>query len=772
MPSSDCPLCYNLNHARIGKLFKNTCSIGQAPRHWMEAHELRASARGVGGTSHFNSGTYRAFKGPCNTCSLLKDAVETFLCESCLAAKICPSRKDCDALKYSVAVVNSEDDTNGQSNSDEEEEFPNIEDLSDESDTDSWSTSSFSEDLNEDRNNPVREKSGTSIEANTELHGRGPERLKLVLRCNLDPIGDEHEDAEELELEVFTVVGEIVPPAFALIGSAGEVPTDPSPRVLDLADDRIVLVETGHREDLYVALSHCWGREQILVTTRKTLSDRMKGIALDDMPLTFRDAVKLTRALNLRYLWIDSLCIIQQDAQDWEEQSAVMADIYANCYLNIATTRSSSGAEGFLRPRWTSRNSWDWADRFAREVSPSTGEPICKIRKCDVKSFTLSNPDDPHRYGNSMKVRLALNSSHEAMQTFRWIGQHRNTAPLILRGWVYQERNLSPRSVHFHANEMMWDCANRQRCECSALDTKNVGGDGWSASKGRISTLSTLDEGQLHGLWRTIVEDYCLLDLTYESDRLPALGGLATRFSEHMPVGNEYLAGMWKSSLGRDLLWKINSEPNQNWRKQLKEKSPPSWSWASLVHGEKGPGLRWEKETKPKLAKGAETFTYVQDQRFSIIEASCSLDSTSKFGRVSGGKIVAKGAMCAVSVSSQVSAGRAPLKWASKIPVRAKSAFNSLHLNYDDERDADEITSADSPTSGFVFCLFVGTFFSHFDDNPDNTHPEHRGLILRPSATVLGAAERIGSWSQYIEHWVESKSVFTKHAATVVVTIV
>lgn len=190
-----------------------------------------------------------------------------------------------------------------------------------------------------------------------------------------------------------------------------------------------------------------------------------------------------------------------------------------------------------------------------------------------------------------------------------------------------------------------------------------------------------------------------------------------------------------------------------------------------MIYGEKGPGLGWEHETKRKLAKWAETFSYKQDERFSIIEASCSLDGTAQFGRVSDWKIVVKGTMCAISISNQAYSAGAP-RWASKMPIKAEGALNSLQLNYDDQSDVNEVTSGDSPTGGFVFCLFIGTFFSHFDDNPENTHPEHRGLILRSSTTVPSDAERIGSWSQYIEDWVKNTTLFTKHTATVNVTIV
>ncbi|KAF8962342.1 heterokaryon incompatibility protein-domain-containing protein, partial [Flammula alnicola] len=304
--------------------------------------------------------------------------------------------------------------------------------------------------------------------------------------------------------------------------------------------------QRGH----YAALSHCWGKEQLLTTTQATIAKRMRGIPLEQMPKTFQDAVAITRGLGLRYIWIDSLCIIQQDKADWEQQSAVMADIYACCYLNIAATRATGGHEGCLGARWTARDSLQWTEEFSSSVDDGDGkrEPVSRKRKCKVKSFKVPG------MGQDIRIRLAMESSHEALQTPRWIRMHMDAAPLLPRAWVYQERSLAARSVHLHANEMVWACNVTQRCECKALDGSPPEGDGWSASKDRIAKLGALnDKKALHGLWRTIVEDVSLLDLTYESDRLPALSGLAYRFAEYFPKNERYLAGLWEGDLARDL---------------------------------------------------------------------------------------------------------------------------------------------------------------------------------------------------------------------------
>ncbi|KAF8962319.1 heterokaryon incompatibility protein-domain-containing protein, partial [Flammula alnicola] len=483
-------------------------------------------------------------------------------------------------------------------------------------------------------------------------------------------------------------------------------------RVLDLSGAQIRLIETTQgQRGRYVALSHCWGKEQLLTTTQATIAERMCGIAVEQMPKTFQDAIAITRGLGLRYIWIDSLCIIQQDKADWEQQSAVMADIYTRCYLNIATTRAAGGHEGCLGPRWTTRDSLKWAERFSR------AQDIC--------------------------IRLAMKSSHEALQTPRWIRMHMDTAPLLPRAWVYQERSLAARSVHLHANEMVWACNVTQRCECKELDGSPPDGDGWSATKDRIAKLGALnDKKALHGLWRTIVEDVSLLDLTYESDRLPALSGLAYRFAEYLPKNERYLAGLWEGDLARDLLWESGGSQQTAGPTRERKMTAPSWSWASL------------------LAKWAGTKSYKQDPRTRIISASVDIDGQNKYGTVPGGCIVIEGAMCAVVVGESP---RSPPSLLANVATVQYGIFNSLHLNYDTSADA-------SSAGGTVYCLFIGSFSEVFDHDK-HPHTKHQGLILKPTA---GGArfERIGRWTQHIEDWVHNKDVWTRKSGVVRVEII
>lgn len=120
-------------------------------------------------------------------------------------------------------------------------------------------------------------------------------------------------------------------------------------RMVDVRNDRVRLHETTieDRGARYACLSHCWGADSavMLRTASSNLESHKKDIPWTRLPRTFQDAVSFTRRLDLDFLWIDSLCIVQDDAQDWQQQSADMAAIYQNGYITLAAT-SSRNADG------------------------------------------------------------------------------------------------------------------------------------------------------------------------------------------------------------------------------------------------------------------------------------------------------------------------------------------------------------------------------------------------------------------------------------------
>ncbi|KAF0320296.1 het domain-containing protein [Colletotrichum asianum] len=115
-------------------------------------------------------------------------------------------------------------------------------------------------------------------------------------------------------------------------------------------DPRLVLHASSEEIGNYVALSHCWGPEQLHPpeTTWSNLRQRQECIDLTTLPSTFRDAVLVTRNLGVQYLWIDSLCIVQDDTADWQTESSKMAGYYSNAYLVISAAQAEDSTQGFL----------------------------------------------------------------------------------------------------------------------------------------------------------------------------------------------------------------------------------------------------------------------------------------------------------------------------------------------------------------------------------------------------------------------------------------
>jgi len=205
-------------------------------------------------------------------------------------------------------------------------------------------------------------------------------------------------------------------------------------RVLDVGqspEDKIRLLETESTIDSrYICFSHCWGTKRPLVTTRDNIRSWKEAIAWHLIPKTFQDAIEYTRALKIRYLWIDSLCIIQDDIQDWQTQAGKMAEIYQNSFLVLAATASQDCESGLFPKRLPRRES-----HIIRGIDSSNQKYRIYVRK-----------RTPHFCDRLCQNDIALEMNF----------------PLMTRAWVYQERLLAPRVLHFCSNELIWYVFSRQ----------------------------------------------------------------------------------------------------------------------------------------------------------------------------------------------------------------------------------------------------------------------------------------------------------------------
>ncbi|KAF7870399.1 hypothetical protein EAF04_004144 [Stromatinia cepivora] len=343
-------------------------------------------------------------------------------------------------------------------------------------------------------------------------------------------------------------------------------------RLLDLSGEQgelIRLVETMHFVDAsesYATLSHRWGNAHFIQTNKQTLQKHKTGIEICDLPKTFADVVIILRTLRIRYVWIDSLCIIQRDDVDWKEQAAQMARIYSKGCLNIAATAASDSTEGCLNTR-------------------SLRHGIIS----DLRAFPIDVSNGSHKSG----VVYIRPSFHAVHQRFNIRKRNRETDPadheitcLLSRAWVFQERQLAPRTIHFHPTELIMECKFGIRCECTGLE--NI----YKTSRSKLADINSLDKRHILDRWLGLINEYSKLLITYDKDRLIALIGIAKTFQDRLE--SHYLAGIWLSDLARGLLWNVakplpfgNNDNLNIYRCTSESKFAPSWSWASLVSDRK-----------------------------------------------------------------------------------------------------------------------------------------------------------------------------------------
>ncbi len=314
----------------------------------------------------------------------------------------------------------------------------------------------------------------------------------------------------------------------------------------------IKLVQTNGRRLKYVALSYCWGdKHSGRLTTNKTIG-RMttRGVSLARLSQTIQDAVEVTRRLGIAYLWVDALCIIQEqpDKADWIAESAKMGLIYANAYLTIAATSASSASQGFLTR--------------AHRLGVPVDFRVSKAGPCEGKIY--------------------FRECTEIMSSFY---EDVECSSLLKRAWVKQERILSRRTIDFSSRQIYWTCRTNRHSEDGQED-----GDGAVEASAVLSSLDifgisrSAPEQQKHmmrGLffssWADLIKEYSTLQLKFESDRLPALAGIAGILGQSVP--GRYFSGIWETSLPGGLLW----EPLERPARRCPQACLPSWSWASMV---------------------------------------------------------------------------------------------------------------------------------------------------------------------------------------------
>ncbi|KAK1756693.1 heterokaryon incompatibility protein-domain-containing protein [Echria macrotheca] len=304
----------------------------------------------------------------------------------------------------------------------------------------------------------------------------------------------------------------------------------------------------------YAALSYCWGGPQPLTLLQSNQSTFLTdGFSLDSLSKSVQDALHTAAELSIPHLWVDSLCIIQDDLDDVAREIAAMPRIYRNAHVTLKASRAKSSADGFLTDR------------------PETDRPhLC---------FKLSHRGSKHKLGS-----VVLLSQDE----------ERIDEPLDTRAWALQERILSPRVLDFATRHVGWICRG------TSMDKWSSSTDGW---RRRIDTNPKLrdishdvfhrdfpDEnalvraareiraGSVLQHWRELLQAYSRRELSFPKDRILAMSGIAETYGS--VFRDQYLAGLWRFAIDSELLWALAWNSPRGPRP--KEYQGPSWSWAAV----------------------------------------------------------------------------------------------------------------------------------------------------------------------------------------------
>jgi hypothetical protein len=420
-------------------------------------------------------------------------------------------------------------------------------------------------------------------------------------------------------------------------------------RVLDVGPQdgsKVPLLHAKPGNAPYAVLSHCWGNAPIRRTLLSNIADHKRGIELHSLSQTFQDAIFVTRSLDIRYLWIDSLCIIQDSLSDWDEQSAQMAEIYHQAQVMIAANKGYNSAAGCFAMR----------------------NPLA-IKPCPMELGFGSCADLQEK----VFVYQALSFSYES-------------GPLKTRAWCFQEELLSVRSIAFGSNQIAWKCRTAMASESCPAYSGNSGETTQVASYD-VSSAETSETRSIHEAyykWYSIATAFSKRNITRDSDRLPALIGIAKTYKPL--VRDSYIAGLWKKDLIYGLLWQRpnykpipNGAPGPRRHTTAEQYLAPSWSWVSLLDTEilfqpmppgrnpPRPGLSSVVESQHcDDSDDSETDeSEVQPEGYElpllrILQAETTLTGTSTYGQVSDGVLKVHGLVRQHSYQAEMASERGP----------------------------------------------------------------------------------------------------------------
>lgn len=299
--------------------------------------------------------------------------------------------------------------------------------------------------------------------------------------------------------------------------------------LIDVHQECLVIIDNNAR---YVALSYVWGGPQPFQNTKARMKQLYTPGSISsengEIPLTIRDAIRLVSRLGERYLWIDSLCIVQDSSPEKMEQIANMGNIYSRAVLTLVAANGSSCHAGLPGVRPGSRTSFQHTEKV-----------------------------------NGMLLATELLDIHHTVDPSIW-----NT-----RGWTYQERELSKRYLYFTDSCVYFSC-NQMLCkeDCGLRDVS------------RLSDKGHRIRAEKHPVWnnyRRAVKNFTKRELSFEEDVVNAFEGIVSLLQPAFKCN--FLYGLPETELDLALLWQPSSDLRRRVSESTGQPAFPSWSWAGWV---------------------------------------------------------------------------------------------------------------------------------------------------------------------------------------------
>ncbi|KAG4440676.1 hypothetical protein IFR05_003822 [Cadophora sp. M221] len=406
---------------------------------------------------------------------------------------------------------------------------------------------------------------------------------------------------------------------------AVEMPPFRPTRILDVkkvssASNEIRLVETtdlpASHPLSYIALSHCWGGKIDYKLLESNLQDMKGQINISSLARNFRDAISITRMLGERYLWIDSLCIIQDSVSDWETESSQMGQLYANSTCTISATASKNSEGGCILPKELFFNdctlrkqdkhslvvrSWVHQDSSLDDLFPQKvdlaalnkrawtfQEKILSRRVLNFCDGILLFECNTHRaseyHAEGVQHKVISTVQRDGTQNF---GPRRIEHPAVERGRKYITRKIKRKRApgirtRYHSSTSVTYLNPNYSFAPGHVEVEQSGSAllGFRGAYDMLTHVkrpveTTFQRLEIHRRWYELVGLYSARELTKQKDKMMAILGLG--YAIEMSTGLSFVAGLWEEAMCFNLLWIALGDP-----KPRPVRDVPTWSWASV----------------------------------------------------------------------------------------------------------------------------------------------------------------------------------------------